>query len=99
VVHPLVRTHPETGRDALFVGGEFMCGIEGMHPEESRVFLDWLQRHIENPNFQVRWSWAPGDLAIWDERCTNHRALSDHYPANRAMRRCTVDGDRPYLAS
>jgi taurine dioxygenase len=99
VVHPLVRTHPETGRDALFVGGEFMCGIEGMRAEESRVLLDWLQRHIENPNFQVRWSWAPGDLAIWDERCTNHRALSDHFPAYRAMRRCTVDGDRPYLAS
>jgi taurine dioxygenase len=98
VVHPLVRTHPETGRDALFVGGEFMRGIEGMRPEESEVFLRFLRAHIENPNFQVRWSWAPGDLAIWDERCTNHRALSDHYPANRAMRRCTVDGDRPFLS-
>ncbi len=99
VAHPLVRTHPETRRDALFVGGAFMCGIEGMHEDESRVFLDWLHRHIENPNFHVRWSWTPGDLAIWDERCTNHRALSDHFPANRAMRRCTVDGDRPYLAT
>jgi taurine dioxygenase len=98
VVHPLVRTHPETGRDALFVGGAFMCGIEGMHADESRVVLDWLHHHIENPNFHVRWSWAPGDLAIWDERCTNHRALSDHFPANRAMRRCTVDGDAPFLA-
>ena len=98
VVHPLVRTHPETGRDALFVGGAFMCGIEGMHADESAVFLGWLCQHIENPNFHVRWSWAPGDLAIWDERCTNHRALSDHYPASRAMRRCTVDGDRPFLS-
>jgi taurine dioxygenase len=97
VVHPLVRTHPETGRDALFVGGAFMCGIEGMHADESRVLLDWLHQHIQNPNFHVRWSWAPGDLAIWDERCTNHRALSDHFPEARAMRRCTVDGDRPYL--
>jgi taurine dioxygenase len=98
VVHPLVRTHPETGRDALFVGGDFMQGIEGMRPDESHVFLDWLHCHVENPNFHVRWSWAPGDLVIWDERCTNHRALSDHFPANRAMRRCTVDGDRPFLA-
>ena len=99
VVHPLVRTHPETGRDALYVGGDFMCGVEGMHPDESAVFLVWLHRHVENPNFHVRWSWAAGDLAIWDERCTNHRALSDHFPANRTMRRCTVDGDRPFRAS
>ena len=81
VVHPLVRTHPETGRDALFVAGAFMTGIDGMHDDESAVLLAFLNRHIENPNFHVRWSWRPGDLAIWDERCTNHRALSDHYPA------------------
>ena len=98
VVHPLVRTHPETGRDALFVGGAFMCGIEGMHAGRERRVPRLPAPHIENPNFHVRWSWAPGDLAIWDERCTNHRALSDHYPASRAMRRCTVDGDRPFLS-
>jgi taurine dioxygenase len=97
VVHPLVRTHPDTGRDVLFVAGEFMRSIEGMHPDESVAILTYVRRHVENPNFGVRWSWAPGDLAIWDERCTNHRALSDHFPANRKMRRCTVDGDRPFL--
>ena len=95
VVHPLVRTHPETGRDALFVAGDFMTAIDGMHHDESIVLLSFLKRQIENPNFQVRWSWRPGDLAIWDERCTNHRALSDHYPQYRQMRRCTVKGDRP----
>ena len=97
VVHPLVRTHPDTGRDALFVSGGFMRAIDGMHPDESAMFLELFAHHIENPNFQVRWSWQPGDFAIWDERCTNHRALSDHFPAHRLMRRCTVNGDRPFL--
>jgi taurine dioxygenase len=95
VVHPLVRTHPETGRDALFVAGSFMTGIDGMHADESAALLGFLNRHVEDPNFHMRWSWQPGDLAIWDERCTNHRALSDHYPQYRQMRRCTVKGDRP----
>ena len=97
VPHPLVRTHPETGRKALFVAGGFMIAVEGMSEEESKMFLDWLNGYISNPNFHLRWSWTEGDLAIWDERCTNHRALSNHYPQNRRMRRCTVDGDTPYL--
>ena len=97
VPHPLVRTHPETGRKALFVAGGFMIAVEGMSEEESKMFLDWLNGYISNPNFHLRWSWTEGDLAIWDERCTNHRALSNHYPQNRRMRRCTVDGDAPYL--
>ena len=54
-----------------------------------------LSRHIENPNFCVRWHWTEGDVAVWDEASTNHRALSDHYPAHRVMRRCTVEGGRP----
>ena len=52
-----------------------MTAIDGMHDDESALFLSFLNRHIENPNFHTRWSWRPGDLAIWDERCTNHRAL------------------------
>jgi taurine dioxygenase len=97
VEHPLVRTHPVTGRRALWVAGRFMDQVVGMHRDESDVLLDHLGRHIENPNFCVRWHWTAGDLAIWDEASTNHRALSDHYPAHRVMRRCTVDGTRPYL--
>lgn len=93
--HPLVRTHPRTGRKALFVAGDFMASIVGMHPEESAWLLDWLRRRVEDPNLQVRWSWRPGDVTIWDERCTNHRALSDHFPQHRRMRRCTVDGEVP----
>jgi taurine dioxygenase len=90
--HPLVRVHPETGRKALFVAGGFMDAIVGMHPEESALLLGWLRTRVDDPNVQVRWSWRPGDVAIWDERCTNHRALSDHFPQHRRMRRCTVDG-------
>jgi taurine dioxygenase len=97
VEHPLVRTHPMTGRRALFVSGRFMEQVVGMHRDESDAFLGFLMRHLENPNFQVRWHWTAGDLAVWDEASTNHRALSDHYPAHRVMRRCTVDGARPYF--
>jgi taurine dioxygenase len=92
VEHPLVMTHPVSGRPALLLAGDFMQGIAGMLPEESVMFLGFLQRLLDDPNIQVRWHWHAGDLAIWDERCTNHRALSDHYPQERAMRRCTVDG-------
>jgi taurine dioxygenase len=95
VEHPLVRTHPVTGRRALFVAGNFMDQVVGMHRDESEVLLGFLRHHIENPNFSVRWRWHEGDVAIWDEASTNHRALSDHYPAHRVMRRCTIDGARP----
>jgi taurine dioxygenase len=94
VRHPLVRRHPESQVDVLFVSG-FIHAIDGMTPEESRAFLDLLQRRLEDPNLQCRWRWRVDDLAIWDERSTNHRALSDHFPRQRRMRRCTVDGDTP----
>ncbi len=97
VEHPLVRSHPVTGRRALFVSGRFMDQVVGMHRDESDALLGFLNHHIENPNFCVRWRWQAGDLAVWDEASTNHRALSDHYPAHRVMRRCTVDGARPYF--
>ena len=96
VVHPLVRTHPETGREALFLGGSFMRGIEGMTQEESDLLLGFLQRHIQDPRFHCRWRWQPGDLAIWDERSTNHRSAGDHFPQHRSIRRIEVDGDRPF---
>jgi taurine dioxygenase len=99
VEHPLVRTHPVTGRRALWVAGGFMDQIVGMHRDESDALLGYLGRHLEDPNFCVRWRWTEGDLAIWDEASTNHRALSDHYPAHRVMRRCTVDGGRPFFTT
>lgn len=97
VEHPLVRTHPVTGRRALWVSGRFMDQIVGMHRSESDALLGYLNHHIEDPNFCVRWRWQPNDVAVWDEASTNHRALSDHFPAHRVMRRCTVDGGRPFF--
>ncbi|MCH2172949.1 TauD/TfdA family dioxygenase [Myxococcota bacterium] len=94
--HPLVRTHPATGRKALFVAS-FMQHIVGMYEDESRMLLDFLMAHACKVEFQCRWRWQRDDLAIWDERCTMHRALGDHYPQRRRVRRCTVDGDRPYF--
>ncbi|HYF45113.1 MAG TPA: TauD/TfdA family dioxygenase [Acidimicrobiales bacterium] len=95
VEHPLLRTHPRTGRTALFLSGLFMQEVVGMTRAESDALLGFLLRHGQDPNFQVRWRWRADDLAVWDERVTNHRALSDHYPQHRVMRRVTVDGERP----
>lgn len=94
-IMPLVRTHDETGRQALFLSS-FIDSIEGMHRGESDALLGYLFGLINNPNHTVRWRWQAGDVAIWDERCTNHRALSDHAPQYRLMRRCTVEGGRPF---
>ncbi len=96
VIHPLVRTHPDTGRQALFLGGGFMRCIKGMREQESDNLLGFLRRHIDNAALQCRWRWSPGDLAMWDERSTNHRSAADHFPQERSIRRVEVSGDRPY---
>lgn len=97
--HPLVRTHPVTGRRALFVSGMFMRSVVGMLPDESDALLGFLRTRIDDPNGQCRWRWRPHDVAVWDERITNHRALSDHFPQYRRMKRITVDGDRPFCSA
>jgi taurine dioxygenase len=96
VKHPLVRTHPVTGRQALFLGGGFMRYIDGMREPESDAILGFLRQHIENAALQCRWRWTPGDLAIWDERSTNHRSAADHFPQQRSIRRVEVAGERPF---
>jgi taurine dioxygenase len=93
--HPLVRVHPETGRRALYLCGAFMRGIRGMDPADSDVVLDLLRGKLADPNLQVRWRWRQHDVAMWDERCTNHRANSDHAPGHRLVRRCLVGRDIP----
>ena len=97
VLHPLVRTHPETGRRALFLGGRFMRRIDGMTDTESAPLLRMLVDHIQDPRFHCRWRWTAGDVAIWDERSTNHRSAADHWPQARTMRRVEVAGTRPYF--
>lgn len=95
VVHPLVIRHPDTGRRALYVSGDvFMSGIVGLSDAESRVLFAYFRSLIDDPNNVVRWNWRAGDVAMWDERITNHRALADHFPQHRKMRRCTIDGER-----
>lgn len=94
-VMPLVRTHDETGRHALFHSpGMSILDVE---PALNEFLLRHFSSLVNDPNRFVRWRWQDGDVAIWDERCTNHRALSDHYPQYRLMRRCTVQGDRPFF--
>ena len=96
--HPLVRTHPETGKRSLFMTDRgVMHHIVGLPSDESDAILDFLDAHVDQPRFHVRWKWSPGELAIWDERTTLHRGVSDHYPQRRVIRRCTVDGEAPFF--
>ena len=91
VAHPLVRRHPVNGRRALWLSPLYMTQIEAMSSADSAALLGVLHRGIEDPDVQVRWKWREGDVAIWDEQSTVHRALGDHFPQTRVMRRCTVD--------
>jgi taurine dioxygenase len=94
-LHPVVRTHPETGRKALFVNSGFTTRIEGLTDRESRPILDMLFEHVKTPEFQCRFQWRPKSLAIWDNRCTQHYALWDYFPHSRLGYRVTVCGTRP----
>lgn len=96
VEHPVVRTHPETGRRTLFVNAAFTQHIVGIDPHESAELLDLLYRQAAYPEYQCRFHWRPGDIAFWDNRSTQHYASSDYYPQRRVMERITIIGDRPY---
>jgi len=95
VSHPLVRTHPDTGAKALFLAGGFMRFVEGLTSAESDSLLAFLADHLDQHRFHVRWRWSAGDVVIWDERSTNHRGVSDHYPQRREVRRIEVGGSVP----
>lgn len=97
VEHPMVRTHPETGKRALLYAHRFIREIKGFTEAESRAIIDFLDDHVKEPALHCRWSWEAGDLAIWDERSTLHRAAADHWPQERVIRRLEIDGDRPYF--
>jgi len=96
VRHPVIRTHPETGKKVVFVNSLFTTHIEGLRKEESRTVLDFLYHHIQTPEYAVRFSWEPHSIAIWDNRSTQHKPVNDYFPAHRRMERITIDGDRPY---
>jgi len=99
VLHPVVRTHPETGADALFVNYGFTERIKGLRRKESDAILAMLFAHIQQPEFLVRWRWSENAIAFWDNRITQHYAVNDYLPHRRIMNRATVLGDRPYHRS
>ncbi len=92
--HPVVRRHPVTGRKALFVNSNFTTRIDQLSDDESRRILDMLFDHVQSPDFQCRFHWTPGALALWDNRCLQHYAVPD-YEGRRIMHRLTISGDRP----
>ena len=95
VSHPVVRTHPVSGKKGLFVSEGFTTHINELTEAESDALLRFLFAHATHPNFQVRWHWQAGDVAIWDNRATQHFANFDYGAAHRIMHRATVLGDKP----
>ncbi len=94
--HPVVRTHPATGRKALFVNRGFTERLNEVPEEESQAILGYLYAHADKPEFQVRFRWEVNSVAFWDNRAVQHKALWDYYPEVRSGYRVTVKGDRPY---
>ena len=94
-VHPVVRTHPVTGRKGLFVNENFTFRINELSEEESQAVLAFLYAHSTKPAFQVRFRWQPHLIAFWDNRAVQHIAMWDYFPQTRSGSRVTIKGDRP----
>jgi taurine dioxygenase len=97
-IHPVVRVHPVTGRKSLFVNEHFTRRIVEMSHDESEAFLRYLTGYVSSNRFTVRYRWAEGTIAMWDNRCTQHHVLND-FEGERVIQRVTVMGDRPEPAS
>ncbi len=95
-LHPIVRTHPDSGKKAIFVNRNFTTKIDGLNKNESDLILNFLYDHCEQLKFQIRYRWNHNDLAFWDNRCTMHKVLWDYYPNERKGRRVTIKGDKPF---
>ena len=97
-VHPVIRTHPVSGRRALYVNETFTTAINDIAAGESDAILAFLFQHMTLPEFQVRFQWSENAIAFWDNRCTQHLAMWDYWPEERKGHRVTVKGDRPFHA-
>ena len=93
--HPVVRTHPETGRKALYVNVAHTSGIKGMADEESAPLLNFLFAHQVKPELTCRFVWEPNAIAFWDNRCVQHNPVNDYNGFRRIMHRITLQGDKP----
>jgi taurine dioxygenase len=96
VIHPVIRTHPETGKKVIFVNSLFTTRILELSREESQAVLNFLYDHITTPEFSCRFNWKPNSIAIWDNRSTQHKPVNDYFPAHRMLHRVVIDGDKPY---
>jgi taurine dioxygenase len=94
--HPVVRTHPVSGRKALYVNGGFTTRIVQLKRPESDALLQLLYRHVETPEFHCRFRWQVNSIAFWDNRCMQHHAMWDYYPQRRHGHRVTIRGDKPF---
>ena len=97
--HPVIRTHPVTGRNAIFVNRTFTTRIVQLTARESDAMLNMLFHHLEQPQFQCRFKWEKGSVAFWDNRCALHNAMWDYYPHRRRGHRVTIIGETPYYQS
>jgi taurine dioxygenase len=93
--HPVARTHPDTGRKALYLSRSHTIRFRDMGEDESRPLIDFLQAHQVRPEFTCRVRWSPGTLTVWDNRCTQHSAVNDYHGQRRRMRRLTVGAQTP----
>ena len=96
VEHPIIRTHPETGKKVIFVNKLFTTHIVGMSRAESDAILNFLYAHIVTDEFTCRFKWTENALVVWDNRATQHKPINDFYPAHRKLERIVIDGDWPY---
>ena len=94
--HPVIRTHPVSGRKALYVNGGFTTRIKQLPRPESDAVLQFLYRHVETPEFHCRFRWQVNSVAFWDNRCMQHHAMWDYYPQRRHGHRVTIKGDTPF---
>ena len=95
MTHPLITTHPETGKKVIYVNALFTTHIVGLAREESRMVLDYLYRHLVTDEFTVRLNWQAETVAIWDNRVTQHKPINDFFPQHRKLHRVTIAGEEP----